>query len=114
MADRTLWQYCQIEVGMNNRAILRQFFPDRDAVEHDLQNNWTAMIGKLGDQGWEMVSAFPNEGGRGKSPLTYVFKRPYIGTSGGGSVQSSSQVAVDTSWQNPPPKSPLSGFDPLG
>ncbi|MCC6904838.1 MAG: DUF4177 domain-containing protein [Anaerolineae bacterium] len=76
MADRGRWQYCQIEVGTNSMAILRQFVADRDPVEHDLRNTWPAMLGKLGEQGWELVSVFPNESGRGRSPLTYVFKRP--------------------------------------
>jgi hypothetical protein len=57
--------------------VLRQFFPDREPVETNLYANWPGMIAKLGEQGWELVSAFPNEGGRGRSPLTYVFKRPH-------------------------------------
>jgi hypothetical protein len=75
MADRVRWQYCQIEVGMNNLGVLRQFFSERDPIESDLHNTWPSMLAKLGEQGWELVSVFPNEGGRGRSPLTYVFKR---------------------------------------
>ena len=75
MAERAKWQYCQIEVGMNNIGTLRQFFADRDPMETDLHVTWPAMLAKLGEQGWELVSAFPNEG-RGHSPLTYVLKRP--------------------------------------
>jgi hypothetical protein len=76
MADRVRWQYCQIEVGMNSIGQLKQFFADRDPVVTDLHVNWPAMVAKLGDQGWEMIAAFPNEGGKGRGPLTYVFKRP--------------------------------------
>jgi hypothetical protein len=76
LADRTRWQYCQIEVGMNSAGLLKQFFTDRDPVITDLQANWPSMLAKLGDQGWEMIAAFPSESGRGRSPLTYVFKRP--------------------------------------
>ena len=76
MADRVRWQYCQIEVGMNSTGVLRQFFADRDPVVTELHANWPAMLAKLGDQGWEMISALPSENGRGRSPLTYVFKRP--------------------------------------
>jgi hypothetical protein len=76
MAERTRWQYCQIEVGTGGTGILRQFFSDRDVMETQLHANWPSMLAKLGDQGWEMVACFPNEGGRGRSPLTYVFKRP--------------------------------------
>jgi hypothetical protein len=75
MAERAKWQYCQIEVGMNNIGTLRQFFADRDPMETDLHITWPAMLAKLGEQGWELVSAFPNES-RGRSPLTYVLKRP--------------------------------------
>jgi hypothetical protein len=75
MVERQRWQYCQIEVGMNNIGVLRQFFSDREPVITDLHTTWTTMIAKLGEQGWEMVSAFPNEAGRGRNPLTYVFKR---------------------------------------
>ncbi|HEC22822.1 MAG TPA: DUF4177 domain-containing protein [Chloroflexi bacterium] len=76
MAERRRWQYCQIEVGPNNAGILRQFFADRAAVETNLYDNWPGMLAKLGEQGWELVSVFPNESRRGRSPLTYVFKRP--------------------------------------
>ncbi|MBN1312923.1 MAG: hypothetical protein JXB30_16025 [Anaerolineae bacterium] len=75
MVERARWQYCQIEVGANNTGFLRQFFTDREPVQTDLHQNWPAMVAKLGDQGWELVCAFPNESGRGRNPLTYVFKR---------------------------------------
>jgi hypothetical protein len=75
MADRTRWQYCQIEVGPNSMGVLKQFFADRQPVETELHQAWPAMVAKLGEQGWELVSVFPNEGGRGRSPLTYVFRR---------------------------------------
>ena len=75
MPGRARWQVCQIEVGMNNIGVLRQFFAERDPVQTDLHVTWPAMIAKLGEQGWELVSVFPNEGGRGRNPLTYVFKR---------------------------------------
>lgn len=84
MAERTRWQYCQIEVGEGNSAVMKQFFADRLPVETLLHQNWPAMLGKLGEQGWEMVSAFANEGGRGKSPVTYVLKRSLGSTTGGG------------------------------
>ncbi len=83
MSDRTRWQFCQIEVGANNIGVLRQFFPDRLPVETELHQNWPAMLAKLGEQGWDLVTAFPNEGGRGRSPLTYVLKRA-LPASGGG------------------------------
>jgi hypothetical protein len=76
MVEQVRWQYCQVEIGTNGQGALKQFFPDREPVETALYNNWPGMIAKLGEQGWELVSAFPNEGGRGRSPLTYVFKRP--------------------------------------
>ncbi len=76
MVERRRWQFCQIEVGTNNIGVLKQFFADRDPVETSLHQGWPAMLAKLGDQGWELVSVFPNEGGRGRNPLTYVMKRP--------------------------------------
>jgi hypothetical protein len=76
MADKVRWQYCQIEVNANTTGVLRQFFADREPVVTDLHINWPAMLGKLGDQGWEMIAALPAESGRGRNPLTYVFKRP--------------------------------------
>jgi hypothetical protein len=75
MTERAHWQYCQIEVGTNSMGVLKQFFADRDPVETNLHTSWPGMLAKLGEQGWEMVSAFPSEGGRGRSPLTYVLKR---------------------------------------
>ena len=86
MADRARWQYCQIEVGMGDSGLLKQFFPDRQPVVTELHQGWPAMVAKLGDQGWEMVSAFANEGGRGRSPATYVFKRPLGAPSPSGPV----------------------------
>jgi len=103
MADRTRWQYCQIEVGTGESGILKQFFPDRQPVITDLHQGWAAMLAKLGDQGWEMVSAFANEGGRGKSPATYVFKRPLGATSIGGSLPAQPPQASPP----PPPTTPL-------
>jgi hypothetical protein len=76
MAERMRWQYCQVEVGTNSLGVLRQFFADREPVVTELHNTWPGMIAKLGEQGWEMIAAFPSEGGRGRSPLTYIFKRP--------------------------------------
>jgi hypothetical protein len=76
MGEQVRWQYCQVEVGSNGQGALKQFFADREPVETALYANWPGMIAKLGEQGWELVSVFPNEGGRGRSPLTYVFKRP--------------------------------------
>lgn len=75
MAERTRWQYCQVEVGANSLGTLKQFFSDREVVVTELHNTWPGMLAKLGDQGWELVAVFPNESGRGRSPLTYVFKR---------------------------------------
>jgi hypothetical protein len=75
MAERGKWQYCQVEVGTNSSGQLKQFVADRDPVVHELHANWPAMIGKLGEQGWELVSVLHTESGRGRSPLTYFFKR---------------------------------------
>ena len=75
MPERVRWQYCQIEVGMNSLGVLRQFFAERDPIQTDLHNTWPSMVAKLGDQGWELISVFPNESGHGRSPLIYVFKR---------------------------------------
>jgi hypothetical protein len=114
MADRMRWQYCQIEVGINSSGMLKQFFADRLPVETDLQQNWPAMLAKLGEQGWEMVSAFPNEGGRGRSPMTYVFKRA-LGGSGGQVVPvSGGGSGGGTPPPEPPDRSgPVTDFEPL-
>ena len=129
MVERVRWQFCQIEISTDGNGILKQFFADRPAVEHNLRDNWPSMVGKLGDQGWELVNVFPNEGGRGRNPLTYVFKRPAT-TPIGAQPQSSPatsapppSVTQHTAWQQQPPatedddqpdmSSPLSGFEPL-
>jgi hypothetical protein len=119
MATRTQWQYCQIEVGANSMGLLRQFFPDRQPVETDLHQTWPAMLGKLGEQGWELVSVFPNEGGRGRSPLTYVLKRA-VGSGAGAQTANpvsssmppapSSSGPVKASSQE---KGPITDFEPL-
>jgi hypothetical protein len=89
---------------MGDSGILKQFFSDRQPVITELHQGWTAMVAKLGDQGWEMVSAFANEGGRGKSPATYVFKRPLGATSPGGPMPVQAQQA---SVQLPSPPTPI-------
>ncbi len=81
MAERIRWQYCQIEVNASGMGVLKQFFTDRAPVETELHQGWPAMLAKLGEQGWELVSVFPHTGGLGRLPLTYVFKRPL--TTGG-------------------------------
>src|SRR5690606_20713690 len=84
MTQRTRWQYCQIETRTNDTGVLRQFFAERPPVETELHQNWPAMLAKLGEQGWELVSVVANEGGLGRRPLTYVLRRP-LGTVSGGS-----------------------------
>jgi hypothetical protein len=106
MAERARWQYCQIEVGANNAGVLKQFFAGRDPVETDLHANWPSMLAKLGEQGWEMVAAFPSEGGRGRSPLTYVLKRTLSG--GGAPPVSPSGGSTPPHEQGPP-----TDFEPL-
>ncbi len=81
MTNRNNWQDCQIDVDSSNHGILKQFFPDRQPMESDLHNAWSGMLAKLGEQGWELVSVFPNEGGRGRNPLSYVLKRSLVGVS---------------------------------
>ncbi|NDJ53282.1 MAG: hypothetical protein GYB68_09395 [Chloroflexi bacterium] len=106
--DRKRWQYCQIETSSSNTSVLRQFFPDRAPVVYELHENWPSMLGKLGDQGWEMVSAFPSESGRSRSPVTYVFKRP-LGVAG---TQSQSAPADYPASDEPPDPEPPD-FEPL-
>ena len=110
MANRDKWQYCQIEVGANRLGILKQFFSDRAPVETDLHQAWPAMLAKLGEQGWELVSAFPNEGGRGRSPLTYVFKRTYPGSS---APVVNANVAQSMPASTSPPQPPSSTSAPI-
>jgi hypothetical protein len=114
MANRKQWQYCQVEVGVNSAGFLKQFFPGQPPVESDLHQGWPAMIAKLGEQGWELVGAFPNEGGRGRSPLTYVFKREMPG---GGSNPITPPPAQGNPTQQPPeppaPSGPVQDFEPL-
>ncbi len=76
MSERLRWQVCQVEVGANSMGLLKQFVADREVITTELHGNWPGMIAKLGEQGWELLSVVPNESGRGRSPLTYVFKRP--------------------------------------
>lgn len=100
MAARTSWQYCQIEVGQNSYGVLRQFYADRGPAETQLYTNWPAMVGKLGDQGWELVNVV--SGGTKHGPLIYVFKRP-IAPSAGAGVTGGQQIAAQTP---PPPPAP--------
>jgi hypothetical protein len=114
MANRERWQYCQVEVGTNSTGFLKQFFTGQQPVETDLHQGWPAMIAKLGEQGWELVGAFPNESGRGRSPLTYVFKREMPG---GGANPASPPAQSSSTPQQPPeppkPSGPVQDFEPL-
>lgn len=120
-ASRSRWQYCQIETRGNDTGVLKQFIPDRAPVETELHQNWPAMLGKLGEQGWELVGVLTREGGLGKLPVTYVLKRE-LGTASGaaGSAPIAAEPPVpappappDEPPEPPKPKSPSSGFDPL-
>jgi hypothetical protein len=117
MANRTRWQYCQVEVGTNTNGFLKQFFADRQPVESDLHQNWPAMIAKLGEQGWELVGVLPNESGRGRSPLTYVFKREMPGSGSGTNPATPPPVQGTPPSQPPPepsaPSGPVQDFEPL-
>lgn len=108
MAQLTRWQYCQIETRTNDTGVLRQFFADRKPVETELHQNWPAMLGKLGEQGWELVSAVANEGGLGRRPLTYVLRRPL-----GAAASGPAAPQPPTEPEPPEPKSPSTGFEPL-
>ena len=116
MANRKSWQYCQVEVGANRTGFLKQFFPGQQPVESDLHQSWPAMIAKLGEQGWELVGAFPNEGGRGRSPLTYVFKRE-MPAGGSNPAPPPAPSTSSSPPQEPPepqtPSGPVQDFEPL-
>ncbi len=116
---RTQWQYCQIELSSDDTGILKQFFSDRRPVETMLHQNWPAMIAKLGEQGWEMISVLPHSGGLGRRPLTYVFKRS-MGTAAPasaspGTVMQPRQAAEPPAPPQPEPadEEPGGGFEPL-
>ncbi len=108
MSQRDSWQYCQIEVISNDQGVLRQFFADRAPVEMQLFQNWPSMIGKLGLQGWELISAVP--GASGKSSIIYVFSRKDRPQSAVQQVTTSS-VPAATSTQPPPPQTPPEDHD---
>lgn len=119
MAQRTRWQYCQIETKTGGTGVLKQFFADRLPVETDLHQNWPAMLGKLGEQGWELVSVLTNEGGLGRLSTTYVLKRP-LGAASAGSPPAQQVQQGPPPPPKPPepaeppqPKSPTTGFEPL-
>ncbi len=110
---RSQFQYCQIEIGSDSNGILRQFFSDRTPNETQLYTNWPAMIGKLGDQGWDMVNVL--SGGR-RGPLIYVFKRKMSATPGGVQPVSGQQVvsaAAPANTPQPQPQPPVE-FDSIG
>lgn len=125
MAQRTRWQYCQIETRTNDTGVLKQFFAERSPVETELHQNWPAMLAKLGEQGWEMIGVVAHEGGLGRRPLTYVLRRPVGAASGGAgptpleapAPPSDIPAPPSTPPQEPPepsePKSPTTGFEPL-
>jgi hypothetical protein len=113
MANRTRWQYCQIEVGANSLGFLKQFFAGQQPVETDLHQGWPAMIAKLGDQGWELVGAFPNESGRGRNPLTYVFKREMPGGGSNPTPPAQSSPTPQQAPDPPRPSGPVQDFEPL-
>ena len=73
MEGRRRWQFCQLEVNQSGQATLTTFIADQQPSRLELQQNWSGMLGKLGDQGWEMISAFSADK---RGPVTYVFKRP--------------------------------------
>jgi len=114
MTDRSRWQYCQVEVNSNNTGMLKQFFPDRLPVETDLHQGWPAMLGKLGEQGWEMVSVLQS----GRSVI-YVFKRILAASNQPNTAATPPAYAPPpTQQQQQPPqppeeKGPVKDFEPL-
>lgn len=75
MTERRRWQVCQIEVRQNGTGVLKQFIADQAPTIIELHENWPAMLGKLGDQGWELISAVPGDPKK-SGPIIYLFKRP--------------------------------------
>jgi hypothetical protein len=105
MSQRARWQYCQVEVRTNDTGVLKQFVEGRPPVATELHQNWAGMIAKLGEQGWEMIAAFPHEGGMGRRPLTYVFRRALASGS-------APPAPPSTGSAGPPPPAPPDEPDP--
>jgi hypothetical protein len=116
MSQRARWQYCQIEVRTNDTGVLKQFVEGRPPVATELHQNWSGMIAKLGEQGWEMIAAFPHEGGMGRRPLTYVFRRTLAS---GGSPPPPAPPTTGSAGPTPPAPpdepdpGPVADFEPL-
>src|SRR3954447_531634 len=70
-----LWEYTIVHTDHLNGPSGPQLAPIWRRKYADGSTDWD-QINKLGADGWEMVNAFPVEGGGTLQYLAFVFKRP--------------------------------------
>ena len=70
-----MWEYTIVHTDRLNTPSGPQLAPIWRRKYADGSTDWD-QINKLGEDGWEMVSAFPVEGGGTLLYLAFVFKRP--------------------------------------
>src|SRR5438477_6257789 len=71
----TMWEYTIVHTDHLNGPSGPQLAPIWRRKYADGSTDWD-QINKLGEDGWEMVNAFPVEGGGTLQYLAFVFKRP--------------------------------------
>ncbi len=69
------WEYTIVHTDRLNTPAGPQLAPIWRRKYADGTTDWD-QINKLGEAGWEMVSAFPVEGGGTLQYVAFVFKRP--------------------------------------
>ena len=70
-----MWEYTIVHTDHLNGPSGPQLAPIWRRKYADGSTDWD-QINKLGEDGWEMVNAFPVEGGGTLQYLAFVFKRP--------------------------------------
>src|SRR5258706_4126499 len=75
LPDPLMWEYTIVHTDHLNGPSGPQLAPIWRRKYADGSTDWD-QINKLGEDGWEMVNAFPVDGGGTLQYLAFVFKRP--------------------------------------
>ena len=94
------WEYTIVHTDRLNTPAGPQIAPIWRRKYADGSTDWD-QINKLGEDGWEMVNAFPVEGGGTLQYLAFIFKRPKLPGSAPLELPPGSEAAAGTLAEPP-------------
>src|SRR5258708_37156875 len=109
------WEYTIVHTDRLNTPGGPQLAPIWRRKYADGSTDWDQST-KLGEDGWEMVNAFPVEGGGTIQYLAFIFKRPKRASSQPPALETPAEASVAGATDEPPnqPDQAAGTHDPAG